>query len=65
MELVRIACKAYPDLFAPGLDKLSRLGEDTMLNIVGQVPEDWMTVLQKDFAVAVVKENVQQLKELS
>ncbi len=64
LQLVRIACKDYPGLFLPGLAKLSTLGVDNILNIVGQVPDDWMTTLQREFAAAVIEENLQQLKEL-
>ena len=64
LELVRIAYQEYPDLFAPGLAKLSILGEDNILGIISKVPEDWMTTLQRDFAASVIEENLRQLKEL-
>src|SRR5437867_691665 len=61
LELVRRAAHLHPDLFRPGLAKLEKLERPLLESIVGRVPEAWMTPLAREFAVALVCYNTQEL----
>lgn len=65
LDLVRRTCETYPEVFRPGLAKLARLEESNILGIVNRIPEDWMTDLQRDFAVAMMQYGIRQLVELT
>ena len=65
LQLVRLAVNEYPEVFLPCLSKLSNLTEENILDIVNRIPEDWMTDLQRKFAVELMKYNLAQLRELS
>ena len=64
LQLVRLAVNEYPHAFLPCLSKLSRLTEENILEIVNRIPQDWMTDLQRTFAVELMKYNLGQLREL-
>ncbi len=65
LQLVRLAVVKYPESFLPCLSKLSNLNDENILDIVNRVPEDWMTDLQRKFAVELMKYNLGQLRELT
>lgn len=65
LELVRRAVAAYPQFFRPGLAKLSTLDEGNILEIVNRIPADWMTTPQRDFAVALMRYTLEQLRRLT
>ena len=43
LELVRRAVSVYPGLFLPALEKLERLNESKISDLVNRVPDDWMS----------------------
>ena len=64
LELTRRAAQDYADLFRPGLVKLERLDLKTINNQVNRVPTDWMSPTARDFAVELMRYNVEQLLEI-
>ena len=65
LQLVRLAANEYPDAFIAGLSKLSNLNDENILEIVNRIPEDWMTDLQRRFAVELMCYKLGQLRELT
>ena len=65
LELVRLATRAYPDIFHPALLKIEKLDANTMKNIVYCVPDSWMTPSARKFAIELMHYNLQQLKRLT
>lgn len=65
LQLVRLAVNEYPDSFIPGLSKLSNVTHENILDIVTRIPGDWMTDLQRTFAIELMKYNLGQLRELT
>ena len=64
LELVRRAARAYPELFRSGLAKLKGLDEGSLRNIVDRVPSDWMSPSARKFALALMRYNLEQLRQL-
>ena len=65
LELLRRAVVAYPQFFRPGLAKLSTLDEGNILAIVNRIPANWMSAPQRDFAVALMRYTLEQLRRLA
>lgn len=65
LELLRRAVAAYPQFFRPGLAKLSTLDAGNILAIVSRIPTDWMSAPQRDFAVALMRYTLEQLRRLA
>ena len=65
LELVRLATRAYPDIFHSALLKIKKLDKNTIKNIVYFVPTDWMTPLARKFVIELMHYNLQQLKRLT
>ena len=61
LELARRATHHYPDLFLPALEKLERLDERSMSNLVDRIPDNWISPSARKFAVALVRYNLEQL----
>lgn len=64
LKLVRMALVEYPDFFRPILEKLSSLNEANILKIINRVPDNWMTHLQRTFAVELMRYNLEQMQVL-
>jgi hypothetical protein len=64
LELVRRGAKLHPDLFRPGLSRLEKLDRPLLDSIVERVPEDWMTPLAREFAVALMCYNVEEIRKI-
>ncbi len=64
LQLVGQLSAEHPALFASGLRKLENLDQKNILDIVKRIPNDWMTELQRAFAVAFIQNNLRQLIEL-
>ena len=64
LELARRAARRYPDLFRPALAKLEGLDESAMNDLVDRVPACWMTPSSREFAVALMRYGIEQLKGL-
>lgn len=62
LELIRRAARLHPELFRPGLAKLGKLERPLLEEMVGRVPQDWMTPLARKFAVALMCYNIQELR---
>ena len=61
LELVRRAVSAYPGLFLPALEKLERLNESKISDLVNRVPDDWMSPSARKFAIALMCYNLERL----
>ena len=64
LKLVRRAARKYPDLFRQAGQKLQRVEEAGFRQIVERVPADWITTSSKMFALALLRYNFEQLREL-
>lgn len=65
LELMRRAVAAYPQFFRPGLARLSTPDEGNILEIVNRIPADWMSAPQRDFALALMRYTLAQLRRLT
>ena len=65
LELIRRAAPLNPDLFKVGLAKLAKLERPMLAEIVERVPADWMTPLAREFAVALMCYNVEELRKIA
>lgn len=61
LELVRRATFWQPEVFKPGLARIGKLERRLLESIVARVPADWMSPLAREFAVALMCYNVQEL----
>lgn len=61
LELVRRAVSTYPGLFLPALEKLERLNESKISDLVNRVPDDWMSPSARKFAIALMCYNLERL----
>lgn len=61
LELVRRAVQSHPDLFRPALENLQKLDEEKMQTVVSRVPDSWMTPSAREFSVALIRYNFEQL----
>lgn len=64
LELVRQAVSTYPDIFLPVKKKLEKLNVEAIEKIVNRIPDDWMSSSAREFAIALMCYNFQQLQEL-
>ena len=64
VELVRRAASRYPELFHPALAKMRALREDDLDMIVERVPVAWMSSSAREFAVGLMKYNLDQLRSI-
>lgn len=64
VELVRRAANNFPELFRSALMKLEKLDKDSIVNSVNCVPDDWMTLSARTFAIELMHYNLKQLGEL-
>lgn len=65
LELMRRAVADYSQVFRPGLARLSTLDESNILEIVNRIPADWMSPPQRDFALALMRYTLAQLRRLT
>lgn len=64
LELVRRAAALYPDLFRPALERLRDFDRQRAQAIVDHVPADWMTPLQRKFAIELMCYNLTELQKI-
>ena len=64
LELVRRAIDEYPALFQTAMRRLERVNEDSLREIVARVPEDWMTQAAREFAIALMRYNLSELRKV-
>jgi len=64
LELIRRASRQYSDFFAPALRKIDKLDPQMFKDIIARVPDDWMTQTAREFALALMYYNAQELRKL-
>jgi hypothetical protein len=64
LELVRRAAPAHPALFRAALTKLEKLDPDALEKILDRVLAKWMSPLAREFVVALVCYNIQELRKI-
>ncbi|MDE2757068.1 MAG: HipA domain-containing protein [Acidobacteriota bacterium] len=64
LDLVRRAVRKYPDLFRRASRKLERVDEADFRQIIERVPSDWITPSSQIFALALMRYNYKELREL-
>jgi hypothetical protein len=65
LELVRLASGKYPDLFQSALRKVTQMDASQFEHIIARIPESWMSVAARRFALALLHHNHHQLLSLS
>ncbi len=61
--LVVSATERYPELFRPTLAKLENLLDSSLREIVERIPENWMSPTAREFAVALIRYNLEKMRE--
>ncbi len=64
LELVRRAATRHPDLFRAILLTIEKFDHEQLTNILDHVPTDWMTDLAREFVIALMCYNLQELKKI-
>jgi len=64
LELVRRAAAIHPELFKPPLNRLERLDQQRLLAIIDPVPDGWMTPVAREFALALMCYNYEELRKI-
>ncbi len=64
LELVRRAAPAHSGLFRTALLKLEKLDRESLQTILDRVPADWMSGLAREFVIAFVCYNLQELRKI-
>lgn len=64
LELVRRSARDDPSLFGPILHRTIAIEAPTMRGIVNRIPEGWMSENARDFAIALMCYNIEELKKL-
>lgn len=59
------AAGEYPDLFRPALERLERLDESVIENIVAHVPDSRMSRPAREFATASMRHDLERMRELN
>ena len=54
LELIRRATRTHPEEFRPAVEKVVRFNREELEKILGRVPLDWMTPLEREFTLALV-----------
>ncbi len=64
LALVRTAAREQGEFFGPALEKLRTVERGVLSEIVDRVPADWMTPVARQFTLALMCYNLQQLQNL-
>ena len=64
VELARRAVSSEPEFFQPVAQRLRRLNDNTLLEVVQRVPSGWMSPSARQFAVELMRYNLAQLREV-
>ncbi|MBE0545542.1 MAG: HipA domain-containing protein [Verrucomicrobia bacterium] len=64
LELVRRGAALHPELFKSGLAKQAKLERPLLEGIIARVPADWMSPLAREFAVALMCYNLEELRKI-
>ena len=63
LELVRRAYQHHPEFFQTSKQKIGRVEESSLCEIVERVPEDWMSALERKFSIAQMRYNIDELRK--
>ncbi len=64
LDLVRRSVALHPALFAPGLKMLEKVEIESLQQIVLRVPAQWMSDSAREFAVALMRYTLAQLRSI-
>jgi hypothetical protein len=64
LGLARNAALEMEEFFQPALEKLRGLEREVLSEIIARVPADWMTPMTRQFALALMCYNLQELQKL-
>ena len=64
LKLVRLAVSEYPDLFRAPMERLERVNENLLCEIVWRIPEGWMGLPARRFASEQMCYNLSELNKL-
>ncbi|MEO7298007.1 MAG: HipA domain-containing protein [Verrucomicrobiota bacterium] len=65
MELVHQLTIKFPELFGPWLKRVENVTDEQIICIVERFPADWISVPQREFAVALMRETREQLLRIN
>ena len=63
LELVRRAVCEYPDIFQMAIRRLTNMNEHSLHEIVTRIPDDWMSSSAREFATAMMRYNLDELRK--
>ena len=64
LELFRLAARRYPNSFLPALGRLDRLRGGDVRELVGRVPEGWMSQPARNFASTLMEISIDLLRRI-
>jgi hypothetical protein len=64
LHLVQVAARAYPDLFAPALERLRVLSDEAIDKIIDSAPDERASAAAKRFAAAMLRAGRRHLIEI-
>jgi hypothetical protein len=65
LKLVKLAKNQYPELFGVWFEKVNQLESEQFNEIIQNIPGDFISETEKTFALAVLKNNLNTLKEMA
>ncbi len=63
-QSARLSAEHHPNLFRPALEKLNDLPESSIRQIVDRIPSNWMTASAREFAIALMRYNSEELRKI-
>jgi hypothetical protein len=64
LELVRRAASTWPVIFGPALERIRGLSKTDFEAIIDRIPGEWMTPVAREFTLALLCYNLEQLRHL-
>lgn len=65
LKLVKLAKNQYPELFGVWFEKVDQLQSEVFSEIIQKIPVDFISETEKTFAVAVLENNLNALKQMT
>lgn len=65
LKLVKLAKNQYPELFGVWFEKVNQLESEEFDEIIQNIPADFISETEKTFALAMLKNNLNTLKEMA
>ena len=59
-----MAAKTYPALFDSWRARVQDVSEDALGEVAERIPPDWMSDAAREFAIALMRFNLSQLREI-